>query len=64
MDIANSAFGAVSVNRWIVFNWNALREKEGVKAAFVSVNRWIVFNWNYEIFGIHKCVRMFQLIVG
>ena len=44
----------VSVNRWIVFNWNeALQNRLSVLSS-VSVNRWIVFNWNW------KCCFRFQ----
>ena len=35
----------VSVNRWIVFNWNLMNRFSDIKSV-VSVNRWIVFNWN------------------
>ena len=36
----------VSVNRWIVFNWNFLATSSPSSTS-VSVNRWIVFNWNW-----------------
>ena len=38
----------VSVNRWIVFNWNFNVCSFGYFLPAVSVNRWIVFNWNLD----------------
>ena len=44
-DIGDNSGQSVSVNRWIVFNWNRICRESPLQAR-VSVNRWIVFNWN------------------
>ena len=54
----------VSVNRWIVFNWNAFNGLVKTLAQAVSVNRWIVFNWNVQWILLILPSVLFQLIVG
>ena len=54
----------VSVNRWIVFNWNKNLRAVPLRGGFVSVNRWIVFNWNAVWRVVFLERMMFQLIVG
>ena len=46
--LAESALLNVSVNRWIVFNWNPSSSTSSTVQTLVSVNRWIVFNWNLD----------------
>ena len=54
----------VSVNRWIVFNWNSISHPMVILTQYVSVNRWIVFNWNQKGTEEGVQINLFQLIVG
>ena len=56
----------VSVNRWIVFNWNMFELPLSRFSDKVSVNRWIVFNWNIRwtsVTGDVKSVSVNRWIV-